>query len=224
MFGLDVAVVGFVIFGVIAPFFGGYLVAWLLDGSGSHAMVAVLGGGTDGPAIAAAIGGAVAVLLTLRFTAGAILDSFIGAWPENRALLTDPRLRLANLNSRFARDGGDEIVEDGPLGLGAAAGWLGSTVAAVLFAGMSLADWPQVAAAVLARVGAGTGSAPDWLVAAFPIVARTLIASILGILAGAIWSIFGGPVRQMESLDEDIKRALDDRSIVDAPPTNPRRG
>jgi hypothetical protein len=222
MFRLDVAVVGFVIFSVIAPFAGGYLGAWLVSGP-DGAMVAVLGGGVDGPALGAAAGGAAALFLTLRFTAGSVLDSFVGAWPEDRPLLTDPRVRLANLNSRFAREGGDEIQEEGPLGLGAAVGWFGAAVGAALLLGMSLAAWPGVDSGVIERVDGGSASALDWLAAAFPVVARTLIASIFGILAGAVWSIFGGPARRMEMLDDQIEQALDDRSIVDAPAPDARR-
>jgi len=218
MFRLDVAVVGFVIFSVIAPFGGGYLGAWLIGGP-AGAMVAVLGGGTSGVAVWAAVGGAAALLLTMRFTAGPVLDAFVGAWPEDRGLLTDPRVRLANLNSRFAGDDGDEIEEDGPLGLGPAVGWFGAAVGAALFAGMSLSGWPAIDGAVIERVGAGTGSAPDWLAVAFPFVARTLIASVFGILAGAIWSIFGGPAAPMEALAEEVEKELDERSIVDAPPS-----
>jgi hypothetical protein len=223
MLRLDVALVGFVIFAVIAPLGGGYLAAWLVDSSGSRAMLAVLAGGTDAPALAAAAGATLALALTLRFTAGSILDSFVGAWPEDRALLTDPRLRLMNLNSRFASKEGDEIQEDGPLGLGAAVGWVGSAVGAALLVGMALSAWPAVDPGMLGRVGAGTGSALDWLGAAFPVVARTLAASIFGILAGAIWSIFGGPARRMEVLEDQIEDALDDRGIVDAPAPEPGR-
>jgi hypothetical protein len=216
MLRLDVAVVGFVIFALIAPLGGGYLAAWLVDSSGHRALVAVLAGGTDAPALAAAAGAALALALTLRFTAGSILDAFVGAWPEDRPLLTDPRLRLATLNSRFASKEGDEIQDEGPLGLGAAVGWVGAAVSAALLAGMALSAWPAVDPAMLGRVGAGTGSALDWLGAAFPVVARTLLASIFGILAGAIWSIFGGPARQMEVLEDQIEDALDDRGTVDA--------
>src|SRR6185295_9637896 len=115
MLRLDVAVVGFVVFALIAPLGGGYLAAWLVDSAGHRALVAVLAGGTDAPAIAAAAGAALALALTLRFTAGSILDAFVGAWPEDRPLLTDPRLRLATLNSRFASKEGDEIQDEWPL-------------------------------------------------------------------------------------------------------------
>ena len=223
MFRLDVAVVGFVLFSLVAPLGGGYLAAWLVESSGSRAIVAVLAGGSDGAALAAAFGAAAALVLSLRFTAGSMLDAFAGAWPESQPLAVDPRWRLANLNSRFAAKDGDDIEEEGPLGLGGAAGWLGSAVGAVLLAGMALSSWPAVDPGVIARVGAGTGSALDWVAAAFPVVARTLVASILGILAGAIWSIFGGPAAQMEALEDDIAQELDDRSIVDAPAPDPGR-
>jgi hypothetical protein len=214
---LDVAVVGFVIFTLLGPLGGGYLGAWLVDGTGSDAIVAVLGGGTSAPALAAAIGAAVGLGITLRFTAGSLLDSFVGAWPENQTLLTDPRYRLLNLNARFARKGGDEIEEEGPVGLGAAVGWVGAGAGALLVAGMALAAWPAVDAAQIGRIGADTGSAIDWLAAGFPAVARIVVASILGILAGAAWSTFAGPVARMEALEEQVEDDLDSRSIVDAP-------
>jgi hypothetical protein len=217
MFRLDVALVGFLVFTLAAPLGGGYLAAWLVDSGESRAILAVFGGGTDGPAIAAALGAGVALGLTMRFTAGALLDSFVGAWPANQPLAIDPSWRLVNLNSRFASKAGDEIEEDGPLGLGAAVGWLGSAVGATLLAGLALSAWPAVDVGVIARVGAGTGSALDWLAAAFPVVARTLVASILGILAGAVWSIFGGPARRMETLEDEIEEDLESLSIVDAP-------
>jgi hypothetical protein len=214
---LDVAIVGFVIFTLLGPLGGGYLGAWLIDRTGSDAIVAVLGGGTSASAIAAALGAGVGLGLTLRFTAGSLLDSFVGAWPENRTLLTDPRYRLGNLNSRFARKGGDEIEEEGPVGLGDAVGWVGAGAGALLVAGMALAAWPAVDTAQLGRIGAGTGSAIDWLAAAFPAVARIIVASILGILAGAAWSTFGGPAARMEALEDQVEEELDSRSIVDAP-------
>ena len=217
MLRLDVAVVGFVIFTLLAPLGGGYLAAWLVDRAGSDAMVALLGGGASGPALAAALGAAAGLALSLRFTAGSLLDSFVGAWPENRSLVTNPRWSLMNLNSRFAPKGGDEIQDDGPVGLGGAVGWVGSAAAALLLAGMAVAAWPPVDPDQLARVGAGTGTAVDWLAAAFPVVARIIVASILGILAGAAWSTFGGPAAQMESLEDAVERDLDERSIVDAP-------
>ena len=217
MLRLDVAIVGFVIFTLLGPLGGGYLGAWLIDRTGSDAIVAVLGGGTSASAIAAALGAGVGLGLTLRFTAGSLLDSFVGAWPENRTLLTDPRYRLGNLNSRFARKGGDEIEEEGPVGLGDAVGWVGAGAGALLVAGMALAAWPSVDTAQLGRIGAGTGSAIDWLAAAFPAVARIIVASILGILAGAAWSTFGGPAARMEALEDQVEEELDSRSIVDAP-------
>ena len=189
----------------------------MIAGSGSRAIVAVLAGGTEAPAIAAALGGAAALLLTLRFTAGSILDSFVGAWPENQTLLTDPRYRLLNLNARFARKGGDEIEEEGPVGRGAAVGWVGASAGALLVAGMALAAWPAVDAAQIGRIGAGTGTALDWLAAGFPAVARIVVASILGILAGAAWSTFAGPAARMEALEEQVESDLDSRSVVDAP-------
>jgi hypothetical protein len=217
VFRLDVAVVGFVIFVLVGPLAGGYLAAWLVDSTGSAAMVALLGGGTSARAIAAAAGAALGLALTLRFTAGPLLDSFVGAWPENRSLVTDPRARLLNLNSRFARGGGDEIEDQGPLALGGAVGWLGAAAGALLLAGTSLAAWPQVDPALVARVGAGTASAIDWLAAAFPAIVRIVVASILGILAGAAWSTFGGPAARMEALEDDVEKELDDLSVVDAP-------
>jgi len=214
---LDVAVVGFVVFSLLGPLGGGYLAAWFIDSTGSDAIVALLAGGTSAPAVGAAVGAALGLALSLRFTAGSLLDSFVGAWPEDRSLVTDPRWRLMNLNGRFARKGGDEIQDEGPVGLGGAAGWVGSAAGAVLLAGMMLAGWPPVDHGQIARVGAGTGSALDWLAAAFPVVARIVVASVLGILAGAAWSTFAGPAARMEALEDDVEQELDDRSIVDAP-------
>lgn len=223
MLRLDVAVVGFVIFTLLGPLAGGYVAAWLIQSNGNDDIVAVLAGGTTGQAIAAAIGSAIGLGVTLRLTAGSLLDAFVGAWPENRALVTDPRLRLMDLNSRFASKEGDEIQEEGPVGLGDAVGWVGAVAGAVLLAGMALGAWPAVDAAQVARVGAGTGSAMDWLAAAFPVVARIIIASILGILAGAAWSTFGGPAATMESLEDGIEEDLDSLPIVDAPEPAPAR-
>ena len=214
---LDVAVVGFLLFTIVAPLGGGYIAAWLVDGSGSRAMVALLAGGTDWPAVAAALGSAAGLGLTLRFSAGSLLDAFVGAWPENQPLTTDPRWRLLNLNSRLARKGGDEIQDDGPVSLGGAVGWLGAAVGALLLAGMALSAWPAVDAALIGRVGVGTGSALDWLRAGFPIVARTIVASILGILAGAAWSTFSGPAARMEALQDAIDEDLESLTVVDAP-------
>ncbi|HTK44213.1 MAG TPA: hypothetical protein VL749_02525 [Patescibacteria group bacterium] len=216
MLRLDVAVVGFVVFSLLGPLGCGYLAAWFLDSTGSDAMVALLAGGTSSTAIGAAVGSALGLALSLRFTAGSLLDSFVGAWPEDRSLVTDPRWRLMNLNSRFARKGGDEIQDEVPVGLGGAAGWVGSGAGAVLLGGMSLAAWPSVDHGLIARVGAGTGSALDWLAAAFPVVARILVASILGILAGAAWSTFGGPAAAMEALEDGIDEDLHSLPIVDA--------
>lgn len=217
MLRLDVAVVGFVIFTLFGPLAGGYAGAWLLDRSGTDAMVALLAGGTSAPALGAAAGAAAGLALSLRFSAGSLLDSFVGAWPENRALVTNPRWSLMNLNSRFARKGGDEIQDEGPVGLGGAVGWVGAAAGALLLAGMAIAAWPPVDAGQIGRVGAGTGTALDWLGAAFPEVARIIVASILGILAGAAWSTFGGPAARMEALEEEVEEQLEDRSIVDAP-------
>ena len=217
MLRLDVAVVGFVIFTLFGPLAGGYAGAWLLDRSGTNAMVALLAGGTSAPALGAAAGAAAGLALSLRFSAGSLLDSFVGAWPENRALVTNPRWSLMNLNSRFARKGGDEIQDEGPVGLGGAVGWVGAAAGALLLAGMAIAAWPPVDAGQIGRVGAGTGTALDWLGAAFPEVARIIVASILGILAGAAWSTFGGPAARMEALEEEVEEQLEDRSIVDAP-------
>ena len=193
MLRLDVAVVGFVVFSLLGPLGGGYLAAWLLDSTGSNAMVALLAGGSSGPAVAAAVGSAAGLGLSLRFTAGSLLDSFVGAWPEDRSLVTDPRWRLMNLNGRFARKGGDEIQDEGPVGLGGAVGWVGSAAGAVLLAGMAFAAWPPVDQGQIGRVAAGTGSALDWLAAAFPVVAR------------------------MEALEDEVEKELDDLSVVDAP-------
>lgn len=214
---LDVAVVGFVVFTILAPLGGGYLAAWLIDSTDSRAIVALLAGGSDLPALAAAAGGALALGLTLRFMAGSMLDAFVGAWPENQPFLADPRWRLMNLNSRFARGQGAEIEDDGPLSLGGAVGWVGSAVGALLFAGTSFAAWPPVDPAQIARIAAGTAGATDWVAAAFPVVARVLLASILGILAGAVWSTFGGPVARMEELEAEVEKDLDERAVVDAP-------
>jgi hypothetical protein len=213
---IDVAIVGFVVFILLGPLAGAYVGAWLVDRGGSDAIVAVLAGGTSGPAIAAAIGAAIGLGLTLRFTAGSLLDSFVGAWPENQALLTDPRYRLANLNSRFARNGGDEIQEDRPVALGDAVGWVGAVAAAVLLAGTTLAAWPAGEPARLDRIGAGAGSAIDWLAAAFPVVARIIVSSILGILAGAAWSTFGGPAAQMEALEDDVEAGIRNTEVSSA--------
>ena len=217
MLRLDVAVVGFVIFTLFGPLAGGYAGAWLFDRSGTDAMVALLAGGTSAPALGAAAGAAAGLALSLRFSAGSLLDSFVGAWPENRALVTNPRWSLMNLNSRFARKGGDEIQDEGPVGLGGAVGWVGAAAGALLLAGMAIAAWPPVDAGQIGRVGAGTGTALDWLGAAFPEVARIIVASILGILAGAAWSTFGGPAARIEALEEEVEEQLEDRSIVDAP-------
>ena len=217
MLRLDVAVVGFVIFTLVAPLGGGYLGAWLIDASASRPAVSVLGGGTEPGAIAAALGSAVALGLTLRFTAGSMLDSFVGSWPENQPLLTNPGYRLVTLGSRYRNKDGDEIDAEGPVGLGGAVGWVGSLAGAALLAGMSIAAWPPVDPAQLERVGAGTGSAIDWVAAAFPVVARIVVASIVGVLAGAAWSTLGGPAARMEALEGDVDQELDDLSVVDAP-------
>src|SRR5258705_7255363 len=122
MLRLDVAVVGFLIFTLLAPLGAGYLAAWVLDARGNVAILALLAGGTAGPAIAAALGSAIGLGLSLRFTSGSLLDSFVGSWPEDRSLVTDPRWGLMNLNNRFARKEGDEIQDEGPVGLAAAVG------------------------------------------------------------------------------------------------------
>lgn len=216
MYRLDVAVVGFVVFTVIAPFGGGYLAAWLIDSSGSAAMVAVLGGGTDGPAVAAAIGSALALAVTLRFTAGSMLDSFVSAWPESQFLLAHPGRRLVTGGYRAQNEEGGEVGEEGPLGLGGAVGWVGAAVGATLIAGMSISAWPELDASIVQRVGAGTASTLDWVAAAFPIVARALVASILGVLAGAVWSIFVGPAARMTAMEEDVEKGLDALPGADA--------
>jgi len=213
---LDVAVVGFVIFTLLGPLAGGYVAAWLIQSTGNDAIVAVLAGGTSGNSLAAAIGSALGLGLTLRFTAGSLLDSFVGAWPENRPLLTDPRYRLINLNSRFASRQGDEVQDDGPVGLGDAVGWVGAAAGALLLGGMALAAWPAVDPGQIGRVGAGTGTAIDWLAAAFPVVARIIVASILGILAGAAWSTFGGPAARMEALEDEVDDELRNTEISSA--------
>ena len=216
MLRLDVAVVGFVVFTLLGPLGGGYLAAWLVDRTGSDAIVALLAGGTSAPAIAGSIGAGLGLGLTLRFTAGSLLDAFVGAWPENRTLLTDPRYRLVNLNSRFARSGGDEIQADGPVGLGDAVGWVGGAAAALLLAGMTIAAWPASDAAQIGRIGAGTGSAIDWAAAAFPVVARIIVASVLGILAGAAWSTFGGPAARLEALEDEVEDGIRDAGVTSA--------
>jgi len=213
---LDVAVVGFVIFTLLGPLAGGYVAAWLIQSTGNDAIVAVLGGGTSAGAVAAAIGSALGLGLTLRFTAGSLLDSFVGAWPENRTLITDPRYRLMNLNSRFASRQGDEIQDEGPVGLGDAVGWVGAAAGALLLGGMALAAWPAVDPGQIGRVGAGTGTAIDWLAAAFPAVARIIVASILGILAGAAWSTFGGPAARMAALEGEVDEELRNTEISSA--------
>jgi hypothetical protein len=53
---LDVAVVGFVVFTLLAPLGGGYLAAWLVNSAGNVAMVALLAGGTSATGLAAALG------------------------------------------------------------------------------------------------------------------------------------------------------------------------
>src|SRR5437867_8762528 len=141
---LDVAVVGFVVFTLLAPLGVGYLAAWVVDSTGSEAVVALLAGGSSGSAFAAAIGSALGLGLTLRFTAGSLLDAFVGAWPENQPLAIDPRWRLINLNSRFAGQQGDEIQDEGPVGLGGAVGWVGAAAGAALLVGMAVAGGPPV--------------------------------------------------------------------------------
>jgi hypothetical protein len=49
---LDVAIVGFLVFTILGPFAGGYLGAWLIDGTGSRAIVAFLAGGSGTQALA----------------------------------------------------------------------------------------------------------------------------------------------------------------------------
>jgi hypothetical protein len=213
---LDVAVVGFIVFTLLGPLTGGYLGAWLVDATGSDAIVALLGGGTAGPAVAGALGAAIGLGVTLRFTAGSLLDSFVGAWPDNRPLAVDPRWQLMNLNNRFARRPSSEIESDGPVGLGDAVGWVGAAAAAFLVGGMALAAWPQVDAAQLGRIDAGAASAVDWLAAAFPVVARVIIASILGILAGAAWSTFAGPGARLEALEDEVEADIRDTEIAAA--------
>ena len=108
---LDVAVVGFFIFTLLGPLGA----ATSRRGSSTHRQCRhgrAAGGGISAPALAAAVGSAVGLALSLRFTAGSLLDSFVGAWPENRSLVTNPRWSLMNLNSRFARKGGDEIQDE----------------------------------------------------------------------------------------------------------------
>ena len=190
---LDVALVGFLVFTILGPFAGGYIGAWLIDGTDSRAVVAFLAGGSSSQAIGAAVGSALALALTLGFTAGPLLDSFVGGWPENQPLYSDPGWRLINLGGRFAGKC-DEIEDEGPVGLGGAIGWVGALVGATLLAGMAIGGWPAVDPAAIGRVGAGTGSTLDWVPAAFPAVARTLIAAVVGSLAGAVWSIMTSPV------------------------------
>ena len=214
---LDVALVGFLVFSIVAPLGGGYLAAWLVDGAESRAMVALLAGGAEGQALAAALGAAAGLRLTLRFTAGSLLDAFVGAWPENQPLAIDPRWRLVNLGGRFATKDGDEIQDEGPLGLGGAVGWVGSAVGAALLGGMAVAAWPTADASLIARVGAGTATAVDWVSAGLPVIARVLVASVLGVLAGAVWSTFAGPAAQMAAIEADVEEGLDSLNTVDAP-------
>ena len=56
MLRLDVAVVAFAVFTLLAPLGGGYLAAWVIDSRGNVAIVALFNGGTAAPAVAAALG------------------------------------------------------------------------------------------------------------------------------------------------------------------------
>lgn len=196
---LDVGVVAFVLFTLIGPMLGGYLAAWLIGGvdgtSAGDAFAALFSGGTGTLGVAAAIGAAAGLGLTLRIAAGPILDAFVGAWPDDEPLATDPRRHILSFG-RAQR--ATDIEEEDPVGLGSAVGWVGTLVGTVLMLGLALAAWPSADAAAVDRVRAGTGGALDWLAAAFPAVVRTMVSAIGGIMAGAIWSTMTSPVADAE--------------------------
>ena len=192
---IDVAVIGFVLFVAIGPLVGGYMAAWLIGGTPGVAFEALFGGRTEPVALAATIGAAAGLGLTLRLAAGTALDSFVSGWPETAPLATDPRRHILG----FGRVQGELAVdEEGPVGLGQAVGWVGTLVGVTLLFGLAVAGFPSVDAAALARVTQGAGSAVDWLVAAFPAVSRTVIAAVTGILGGALWATMTSPVADAE--------------------------
>lgn len=196
---LDVGVVGFVLFTLIGPLLGGYVAAWLIGSvagtSAGEAFAALFSGGTGTLGVAAAIGAGAGLGLTLRIAAGPILDGFVGAWPDDAWLVTDPRRQILTFG-RAQR--ATDIEEEGPLGLGDAVGWVGTLLGTMLLLGLALAAWPSADVAAVERVRAGTAGALDWVAAAFPAVARTMIAAIGGILGGAIWSTVTSPVADAE--------------------------
>ncbi len=57
---------------------------------------------------------------------------------------------------------------------------------------MSIARWPSIDIAALQRVSTGVADTSSWVTATFPELARTTIATVLGILAGAFWSVEAG--------------------------------
>ena len=196
---LDVGIVGFVLFTLIGPMLGGYVGAWLIGGvagtNAGDAFAALFAGGTDALGIAAAIGASAGLGLTLRIAAGPVLDAFVGAWPEDEPLATDPRRHILTFG-RAQR--ATDIEEEDPVGLGSAVGWVGTLLGTTLLLGLALAAWPSADAPAVERVRAGTGGALDWVAAAFPMVARTLISAIGGIMGGAIWSTMTSPVADAE--------------------------
>jgi hypothetical protein len=192
---IDVAVVGFILFTAIGPLLGGYVAAWLIAGGPNPAFEALFGGGTDAGALAAAIGAGAGLGLTLRTAAGPVLDAFVGAWPATAPLATDPRRHALT----FGRVQGElDLEEEGPVGLGSAVGSVGTLLGVTVLVGLAVAGWPAVDAAALDRVVDGTASAVDWLVAAFPAIARTMIAAVGGILGGAVWATMTSPVADVE--------------------------
>lgn len=192
---IDVAVVGFVLFTAIGPLLGGYVAAWLLDGAPGAAFEALFGGGTGPTALAAAIGAAAGLGLTLRLAAGTALDSFVSGWPAGTPLATDPRRHILG----FGRVRGElDMDDEAPVALGQALGWVGTLLGATLLLGLAIAAWPGVDAVALERVTNGTATAADWLAAAFPAVARTIIAAVAGVLGGAVWATMTSPVADAE--------------------------
>jgi hypothetical protein len=196
---LDVGVVGFVLFTLIGPMLGGYVAAWLIGGlagtSSGDAFAGLFAGGTDTLGVAAAIGAGAGLGLTLRIAAGPILDAFVGAWPDDEPLATDPRRHILSFG-RAQR--ATDIEEEDPVGLGSAVGWVGTLLGTLLVLGLTLAAWPSADMAAVERVRAGTGGALDWLAAAFPAIVRIIVSAIGGIMAGAIWSTMTSPVADAE--------------------------
>ena len=109
--------------------------------------------------------------------------------------MTDPRRQILTFG-RAQRV--TDIEEEGPVGLGNAVGWVGTLLGTMLLLGLALAAWPSADAVAVERVRAGTGGALDWLAAAFPVVVRTILAAVFGILGGAIWSTMTSPVADAE--------------------------